>query len=148
MKRTPLKKALVAAVGLAVALAFLLSRIGVTPPEEGFDPADYVDAPVVPAEEAAAHVGSRATVCGRVEEATHATDVGGEPTFLNLDGRHPHQPFTAVIWGRHRPRFAEPPEDRYRGRQVCVSGVVREHDGTPQIEVRDPAQIQEGGASP
>ena len=133
-----------AVVAAILAVAFVLSRIGVTGPGDDFDPADYVDAPVVPAQDADQHIGERATVCGRVEEATHQPEVGGEPTFLNLDGRHPDQPFTAVVWGRDRPRFAEPPEDRYAGLDICVSGPVRDHEGTPQVEVREPAQIQVG----
>lgn len=132
-------------VGVLVALTFVLRRVGLTPDGERFDPAHYVDAPVVEAAEAADLVGRRATVCGRVEEATWARNVGGEPTFLNLDGRHPDQPFTAVIWGRDRPRFARPPETAYRNARICVSGRVREHQGTPQIEVRVPAQIREDG---
>ncbi len=66
----------------------------------------------------------------------------GRPTFLNFERPYPDQSFTVVIWEEHRPDF-DRPEARLRGREVCVAGRVREHEGTPQIEAVDPAQLWE-----
>lgn len=128
-------------LALALAVAFVARRFfpiggsgpaGTTPPWE---------APVVSPAGATERVGRAAVVCGRVEQARYLPGVEGRPTFLNFGGRHPHQAFTAVIWGRHRAAFGFPPERAYRGRRLCVAGSVRRHEGIPQIEVRTPDQI-------
>ncbi len=95
----------------------------------------------IAASEAHDYVGSRKTVCGQVASATFAADSSGQPTFLNLDRPYPDQLFTIVIWGRNRDRFAEPPEILYGGREVCVTGLISQYQGQPQIEVASPSQI-------
>lgn len=122
-------------IGLFVALAFMTRRhIGGPGGRAGVvEPAD-----------ASAHIGAEATVCGRVDEASHAEQIGGEPVFLNFGAPHPDQTFTAVIWARHRSHFASPPEALFDGEAICVEGRIRDHEGTPQIEVRGPEQIRIG----
>ena len=93
--------------------------------------------------DASDHIGERAEVCGIVESADFRPSIGGEPTFLNLGRPYPDQPFTAVIWGEDRGRWPVPPEERYLTRRICVTGIIREHRGTPQIRVREPRQIRE-----
>jgi hypothetical protein len=134
--------ALSAVAGLVV-LGFLLRRTGILP-EQGspFDPADYQDVPVLQATDAATVIGERAVICGTVANAVYASGIGGRPTFLNLDGVHPEQPFDIVIWGRDRGRFQPPPEVRYAGRRLCVAGPVTSHQGVPRIEARSPEQIR------
>jgi micrococcal nuclease len=90
--------------------------------------------------EAAGHLGEVAIVCGVVASAKQATNVGGAPTFLNLDRPYPDQPFTIVIWGTDRGAFGKP-ESTYAGETVCVTGKIEEHRGKPQIVARDPSQI-------
>lgn len=97
--------------------------------------------PTYSAAEAADHVGERATVCGPVASTAYLPRVRGQPTFLNLGKPYPDQLFTVVIWDRYRPRFGEP-EKRYAGKEICVSGRIEEHEGTPQIEARAPAWIE------
>jgi hypothetical protein len=96
---------------------------------------------VIPAGEAAAHVGSTKTVCGVVASAKYADHSRGQPTFLNLDRAYPNQVFTAVIWGEDRAEFDPPPEHAFDGRAICVSGEITSYDGRPQIFVRAPAAI-------
>ena len=90
--------------------------------------------------QARAHVGERATVCGTVKGGRYLPSLRGEPTFLNLDGHYPHQAFTVVIWGEHRPQF-DRPEQRLLGKRICVSGTIGAYRGVPQIVVRTPSQI-------
>lgn len=120
--------------GLLMAREFVTSSPG--PP--------YGDAPTVPAEEAGAHVGETARVCGRVAGASYVPGVKGRPTFLNLGSSYPEPEFTAVIWGEFRERFEVPPEDLFDRRRICVTGRVDRHEETPQIEVRSPEQIEVG----
>ncbi len=93
--------------------------------------------------EASDHIGERAVVCGIVESANFIPSIDGEPTFLNLGRPYPDQPFTVVIWGEDRGRWTVPPEERYLTRHICVTGTIRDHEGTPQIRVREPYRIRE-----
>jgi hypothetical protein len=143
--RSRRRKLALAAVGLLVAVAFVIQRTGVLPDRTpAFDPHHFRDAPVVPAAEAASMVGERAVVCGRVVATNFAREVRGRPTYLNLERPFPDQPFDVVIWGRYRERFLVPPETHFRNRTICVSGVVTSHRSTPRIEATSPAQIREG----
>lgn len=62
-------------------------------------------------------------------------------TFLNLGHDYPDQALTVVIEARDRASFASPPEQAYRRQRICVTGVVSEYRGRPQIRVRSPEQI-------
>jgi hypothetical protein len=98
---------------------------------------DHIGAP-----QAQHHIGERATVCGKVASARHASDSRGQPTFLDLDGPYPDQIFTVVIWGEHRDKFSEPPERLYRDKRLCVTGEITSHRDVPQIVVTAPSQIE------
>lgn len=134
-----------ATIGLLAALlagAFLLARVvgsrgGGSSVPSAADPG----LPVYAAEEAAAHVGERARVCGHVADAAYPEGVRGRPTFLNFVRPYPDQPFTAVIWGRDRSKFGRP-EVAYLNARLCVAGTIREHEGTPRIELREPRQLR------
>jgi hypothetical protein len=95
----------------------------------------------ITATEAKSHVGERATVCGSVASTHYADKAKGQPTFLNLDEPYPRQIFTIVIWGSDRLKFSEP-EKKYRDSQVCVTGKITSHRGTPEIVASDPNQIE------
>lgn len=128
------------AVLLAVAASFLVARFVPSGGGSGGPPVD-ADLPTYGPEEAAEHRGEVARVCGVVESASYARQVGGRPTFLNLGRPYPDQLFTVVIWGEDRARFGGAPERRFRGRRICAAGRIRLHEGTPQIEVRRPDQV-------
>jgi hypothetical protein len=91
--------------------------------------------------EAKNHVGERATVCGNVVSTRYATRSKGSPTFLNLDEPYPRQIFTILIWGSDRLNFGEP-ETKYANKKVCVTGLIKDYSGTPEIVVSDPHQIE------
>ncbi|GIV04292.1 MAG: hypothetical protein KatS3mg015_3122 [Fimbriimonadales bacterium] len=92
--------------------------------------------------EAKDHVGETATVWGTVASTRYAAQSRGQPTFLNLDAPYPNRLFTVVIWGEARASFAEPPERAYRGKRICVTGLIETYRGVPQIVVRTPAVIR------
>jgi endonuclease YncB( thermonuclease family) len=92
-------------------------------------------------EEAAAHAGEDATVCGKVARASWMRSVKGEPTFVDFERPHPDQPFKAVLWGRDRAGFGEP-EKEWPGRTLCVTGRIEIHKGKPEIVLRDPGQVE------
>ena len=129
------------AVLLLVAAAFLVARVVPSDDPQASRPSVDANLPTYRPEEAAGHAGEVARVCGTVESASWARRVEGRPTFLNLGRPYPDQPFTVVIWGRNRARFGTP-ERRFGGRRICVAGRIRLHEGTAQIEVGRPAQIE------
>lgn len=91
--------------------------------------------------DAADYIGIVAEVCGVVESADFIRTIDGEPTFLNMGRAYPEQPFTAVIWGNDRRKWNPPPEHQYLNREICITGEIDDHDGTPQIRVADPGQV-------
>ena len=117
-------------------LCLLLATLYAGAQEPKEEPKKYTAA------EAKAHIGEVAIVCGKVVDARFAENIRGTPTFLNFEKPHPNQIFTVVIWVRYRDKF-DKPEVKYKDKEMCVRGKIEEHRGTPQIEARDPAQIEE-----
>jgi DNA/RNA endonuclease YhcR with UshA esterase domain len=95
----------------------------------------------ISASEAKNHVGENATVCGQVASAHYAARSKGNPTFINLDKPYPNQIFTVVIWGSDRGKFGDP-ESAYSGQHICVTGTISLYRGSPEVVVREPAQIK------
>jgi hypothetical protein len=92
--------------------------------------------------DAASSLGTIATVRGPVVDAHFASIGQGQPTFLDIGRPYPDPDrFSVVIWGRDRGNFAAPPEQTYRGRTICVSGLIDTASGTAGIEVTSPAAI-------
>jgi micrococcal nuclease len=91
---------------------------------------------VISWQDAAKHYGEYATVEGTIV-ATHNS---GKACFLNF---HPdyNRYFTAVIFASAFSRFPPNPEMHYRGRNVRVSGYIKEYKGKPEIILEDPSQI-------
>jgi hypothetical protein len=87
------------------------------------------------------YIGMEKTVCGRVASATYALRSKGRLTFLNLDQPSPKQIFTVLIWGSDRSKFKNPPETFFKGKRICVTGVIKSYRGKPEIIVRSPEQI-------
>ena len=86
-------------------------------------------------------IGIEKTVCGTVASATYAIRTKGRPTFLNLDQPYPNQIFTVLIWGSDRNKFKNPPETFFKGKRICVTGIIEDYRGKPEIIVRGPDQI-------
>ena len=103
-----------------------------------------VTKPGIPWDEAKYHIGERATVSGPVAGTKYGATSSGKPTWLNIGKDYPSsERFVVIIWGENRGNFPQPPEDYYLGKTICVTGLITEYNGIPQIEVKDPSQIQE-----
>ena len=109
---------------LLVAISFLLQAPTITP-------AGAKDA-----------IGKQATVCGTVKSTRYASGSNRKPTFLNLDKAFPDPIFTVVIFGEDRDKF-DRPEEKYRDKNICVTGKVLDYRGTPEIIASEPSQITE-----
>ena len=104
-------------------------------------PAPISQSDVISTEEASKFIGKIKTVCGEVVSCNYAAQSRGKPTFLNLDKPYPTQLFTIVIWGSDRNKFKDPPEVVYKGKKICVKGMIETFRGKPQIIVNDPSQL-------
>jgi len=100
----------------------------------------FAQVPTLTASEAKSHVGSTATVCGKVITPKYATSTKGQPTFLNFDKAYPNQEFTVVIWGSDRAKFGTP-EVTYNGKTICATGKIQEYRDGVEIVASDPKQI-------
>lgn len=97
----------------------------------------------ISASEAKNHAGENATVCGQVASTHYAATSKGQPTFLNIDQPYPNQIFTILIWGSDRAKFGAP-EATYRGKRVCVTGLVEMYKNAPEVTAHRPNQISLG----
>ena len=95
-------------------------------------------AQTIPASDAKNHVGSNATVCGKVASERTVTSSRGEPTFINLDAAYPNQVFTILVWGDDRKNVGELPTE---GARVCATGFVQDYHGVPEIVVKSSRQL-------
>jgi len=93
------------------------------------------------ATEAKNHTGERATVCGQVVSTHYASRTKGSPTFLNLDEPYPRQIFTILIWGSDRAKFGDP-ESKYGNKKVCVTCLIKDYRGVPEVVAQQPGQIE------
>lgn len=94
-------------------------------------------------DEADAFEGQTATVCGQVMGARFSQGSNGKPTFLNLGKDYPDPArFVVLIWGDDREKFAAPPEEAFLQRVICVTGEITLYNGTAEIIVTDPIQIE------
>jgi DNA/RNA endonuclease YhcR with UshA esterase domain len=96
--------------------------------------------PVMTPAAAKQSVGKDATVCGTVKSTRYAEASNRKPTFLNLDKAFPDPLFTIVIFDADRAKF-DKPEEKYRDKDICVTGRIHDFRGTPEIVVTDPKQI-------
>jgi DNA/RNA endonuclease YhcR with UshA esterase domain len=104
----------------------------------------------IAAEQAQQHIGETNTVCGLVANALYMDSWESKPTFLNFDRSYPYQSFAVRIPDFVRSEFSEPPEALFSGKTVCVTGLIEERGGRPQIVVDDSSQIdiQETATTP
>lgn len=95
----------------------------------------------IPSSEAKNNVGKTLTACGKVESARYLSSSKGQPTFLNVGKPYPNQELTVVIWGNNRAKFGTP-ETAYNQKNICITGLIEDYKGKPQIEAKEKEQIQ------
>jgi hypothetical protein len=94
---------------------------------------------------AASFVGRVATITGRVVGTKYASSSNGSPTFLDVGAAYPSPDrLTVVIWAENRAAFGRP-ETKYRGRTICVRGLISSYAGASEIVTSTPSQIRVTG---
>lgn len=89
----------------------------------------------VDAADAASHVGRRVRVVGTVVR------VGSSKAGVFVDFGPTRADFTAVIWRSMVPSFEEDPRG-WTGRRLAVTGLVKEHEGSPEMILDSPDQVE------
>jgi len=85
------------------------------------------------------YVGQIKTVEGRIARTYRYEP--GNVIFLNF--HDPYQGyFTTIIWRENWKNFPFALEVFYKGKEVRVTGLIKDYQGTPQIEVTSPKQIE------
>jgi hypothetical protein len=95
---------------------------------------------IIPTKDAAKHIGETVMICDKVFSTKLITP--SNMTFLDLGGVHPDQLLTVLIKGEDRSKFKGEPEVDFKGRNICVTGVIVDYKGKPEIIVSDPKQIK------
>lgn len=93
---------------------------------------------IIPAKFAEKHIGKRITVCDKV----FGSIKGNKATLLYLGGDYPKQVLTVVIESTAINKFRINPAVDFKGKDICVTGVVSKDKGNPEIIVKDPKQIR------
>ena len=47
-----------------------------------------------------------------------------------------------LIWGQDRSQFPAPPDQRYYGRTIRITGIVEMYEGAPEMVISSPEQIE------
>jgi len=80
----------------------------------------------------------KATVCDVVKEV-YVSQNG--TTLINFGASYPNQVFSAVIFFQNESLLSYPPQT-LKGKTICVTGIVKDYKGKPQIEILDEKQIE------
>lgn len=91
---------------------------------------------ITPAE-AKNYIGKKETITGKIDQI-HLTNTG--TYFLNMGGKYPDNPFTAIIFKSDTSKFGN--VQSYEGKEVEVSGMVKEYNDETEIILESKEQIK------
>ncbi len=93
--------------------------------------------------EAKDHEGEKVTICAEIKETFYNVKAKGQPTMLNFGDPYPKQTFSCVIWKDDMKNFNYEPAAYLKGKQVCVTGIIKIYKGKPEMEIHSQDQIFE-----
>jgi micrococcal nuclease len=130
-----------AAIRLSVVLEKVLANKTINPIKETTISIAKSNEPIT-ATEASKHIGETLTVCDKVYGTKYLETSSSAPTFLNLGAAYPNSPFSVVIFGKDRSNFKEKPELYYDNKKVCVTGLIKEFKGKPEMIIAKDNEIR------
>ena len=95
--------------------------------------------------EAINKVGDTVTICTKIYGGRFMENSKGAPTLLNAGASYPNSPLTVVVTGDARKLFDFKPEEYYKDKSICITGVIELYKDKPQIVVTKTSQIVESG---
>ena len=93
----------------------------------------------IPIDSVSNHKGESVTVCGQVFGIKYLEK--SQITFINLGAPYPDAPLTVVIFEEARAKFSQIPETLFANKKICVTGMIKEHNGKLEIVIDDPKNI-------
>jgi DNA replicative helicase MCM subunit Mcm2 (Cdc46/Mcm family) len=99
-------------------------------------PHNYISEKIITPVEAEVNIGKLVTVQGFIVEVTKREKVA----YLNFVEKFPENPFTAVIFSKRFDDFGD--LDRFKNKNVEVTGIVSKFRDKPQIVLDDVSQIK------
>lgn len=91
----------------------------------------------VSVDSAAKHMGETVLICSKV----YGTKSLDKVTFINVGAAFPNSPLTIVIFAKDIPAFKPSIEELYNHKNICVTGVVKDYNGKPEIIITKPGEI-------
>jgi len=88
-------------------------------------------------EEASQHIGEEACVEGKLD---HLYVSQTETTFLNFCPNYQECSFQAVIFASRAGAFSD--LEKYEGKNIQISGLIKTYQGKAEIIINDPSQIK------
>ncbi|WP_426670503.1 hypothetical protein ACPPVU_04500 [Mucilaginibacter sp. McL0603] len=93
---------------------------------------------ITPAKNASKYFGYKIKVCDKVYGSSHTSD----GTLLYLGEEYPKQLLTLFIKTADLSKFKGRPDIDFKGKDICITGVVVSDKGKPEIVLTDPKQIK------
>ena len=62
--------------------------------------------------------------------------------FINMGAEYPNNPFTAVIMFNKRSGFSYKPEEYLQSKTICVTDIIKNYKGKPEIVVDKEQQVK------
>jgi len=99
-----------------------------------------VSAQNVPAKDALKHTGRKVTICDKVYgiKLTNNSKIA----TLYLGGDYPNQLVIVVVVGDDKVNAKNRTEADYKGKDICVTGIVVNSKGKALIKVTEPKQVR------
>ncbi|MDQ2721358.1 MAG: hypothetical protein M3Z26_16570 [Bacteroidota bacterium] len=94
-------------------------------------------------EEAKNHIGDSVKICSKIYGAKYFASAKEPITLLDAGAKYPDNFLTLVIHDDARKLFKKPPEEYYKGANVCIYGRIQIFKEKPEIVIYNPAQINE-----
>lgn len=88
------------------------------------------------------HVGDSVQFCSKVYSTRNFESAEGNLTLLDVNPSYGMQPVAVVIRGADREKFLDKPEQLYKDKEVCITGMVHLYNNIPQIVVYHRQQIK------
>ena len=97
----------------------------------------------IPHTAAIQNVGKLRTVCGRVQSTYINSNTASQRIYLNMGREYPNHTFTGLIWySSNKDNFDGRPDNKYKKKNICISGVISTFNEKPQIQIDFENQIE------
>lgn len=75
-------------------------------------------------------------ICSQVYGVKELSNIN----FINLGAQYPDNPLTVVVFSADKGNFKQRLQI-YNGKNICVTGTVKEYKGKPEIVISNPEEI-------